>query len=292
MIFNKLAFQHALSRFLGFFAHCRWSFFKNGAIRIFIKHFKVDLSEAQVADINEFKSFNEFFIRKLKPELRPFPEDSNSIISPADGKISELGLIEQSRLLQVKGKYYDLQELMGGETSIANLFVNGHFITTYLSPRDYHRVHMPIAGELKRMLHIPGALFSVKPSAVQNIQGLFARNERVVCLFDTEIGPVSVIFVGALLIGSVVTSWHGQVMPKKSSNKIIDTPNIKFQRGDELGYFQWGSTVIVLFGENKIKLDSQLRPGDSVLMGQSVGRVWNDENNLHHSSSFYSTSAV
>lgn len=271
---QKILPQHLLSRWLGWLTHCRCSFFKNKAIHYFIRHFKVDLSESLVTDIRQFPSFNDFFIRQLKPNARPLPHDPTAIACPADGILTEFGKIQAGRLLQAKGRYYELIDLLGGHAEMAQHFLNGNFFTVYLAPKDYHRVHMPITGQLHNMIHIPGRLFSVNMPSVMGIPRLFARNERVVCLFETAAGMMAVIFIGALLIGSVVTPWHGQVMPtphSKSALRVEENSPIILQRGDEVGYFQWGSTVIVLFGENAVNWQTTLYPGDAVRIGQCVG---------------------
>jgi len=264
--FQKIIPQHGLSKFLARFARSRNEIFKNWAIKIFSQYFKVDLTESLITDVQQFASFNDFFIRRLKPDARPFPEDPQVIMSPADGVISEFGKIDSGRLLQAKGKYYRLQELLGNDHLLADQFSEGEFLTIYLAPKDYHRVHMPIDGVLKKMIHVPGKLFSVNAVSVNGITNLFSRNERVICLFETARGPMAVIFVGALLIGSVVTSWHGSVLTSATYNE-----GAHFPRGEELGYFQWGSTVIVLFAADQVNWQSMLRSGDSIQMGKIVG---------------------
>lgn len=274
IFFQKILPKHLLSRCLGFFAHCRCAFFKNAAIRFFIRYFKVDMSESLITDIKQFPSFNDFFIRQLKPDVRPVATDPAAIICPVDGVISELGKIHVGRLLQAKGVEYELVELLGGDAALAQHFVGGDFFTAYLAPKDYHRVHMPVAGRLRQMTYVPGQLFSVNPTSVLGIPRLFARNERVICEFDTTIGPMAVIFVGALLIGGVATAWHGQVMPASSNEARVRTYSesaIFLHRGDEIGYFQWGSTVILLFGQNYLEWQGQLHAGNSVQMGQLIG---------------------
>lgn len=271
---QKLLPQHLLSRLLGCFAHARCSVFKNWAIKRFIRYFNVDLSESLITDIREFPTFNDFFIRHLKPGVRPLPDDSTAIVCPADGIISEMGHIHASRLLQAKGRHYELGELCG-DPELAKYFADGEFLTVYLAPKDYHRVHIPVDGILEKMIHIPGQLFSVNAISVKSIPNLFARNERVVCLFQTPAGKMAVIFVGALLIGSVVTTWHGKVMPAHNDPlvKSYTDSAITFKSGEEIGYFQWGSTVIVLFERNRAHWQSNLNSGTSVKMGQAVGSI-------------------
>lgn len=226
-----------------------------------------------MTDIRQFSSFNDFFIRHLRAETRPFPANPQAIICPADGVISAIGRLHEGRIIQAKGSDYALSELCGEEL-LAQKFVNGEFLTVYLAPKNYHRVHIPVNGALAQMIHIPGRLFSVNAASVHGIPRLFCRNERVFCLFDTPVGAMAIIFVGALLIGSVVTSWHGEVMPGKNANPINERytdPSVTFHRGDEIGYFQWGSTVIVLFEAGAVNWQELLQPGDEVRMGQMIG---------------------
>ena len=267
--------QHLLSRMVGRLAECRClSRLKNGFIRRYIQHYAVKMSDALQPDFTQYASFNEFFIRRLKADARPIVADPNLIACPVDGNISELGRIEKGRLLQAKGVHYDLETLLGGDIEMAKRFHNGHFFTAYLSPKDYHRIHMPISGRLLEMIHVPGRLFSVCPHSVQGVPGLFARNERVISLFDTEIGPMAMIAVGAIIVASIATAWHGVVTPP--SGKIIQhwdygQHDIRLSRGEEMGYFKLGSTVIMLFGPEKVRWFEGLKGGDEIKMGQSVG---------------------
>ncbi len=280
LFFQKILPKHLLSRLLGFLAHCRCKTFKNTAIRIFMHYYPINLSEAQISDIHQFPSFNDFFIRRLKQGARVLPDDTTAVICPADGNISEIGNIHAGRLLQAKGQHYSLIDLLGGDLELAQNFMEGNFATIYLAPKDYHRVHMPVAGRLQQMIYIPGQLFSVNFTAANHIPQLFSRNERVVCIFQTEIGLMAVILVGAMLIGSVVTSWQGQVMPssgRKPFKTNYENSNIHLQRGEELGYFQWGSTAIVLFAPGNVNWQD-FQSGDAVLMGQTIGlSVFNND---------------
>lgn len=278
IIFQKLLPKHFLSRCLGKLAHGRCSIFKNIAILVFIKYFGVDLSESEITDIKQFSSFNEFFIRQLKPGIRPLPSGIHAVACPADGRISELGKIAGGQLLQAKGHYYELSELLGGDPPLAETFADGHFATIYLAPRDYHRVHMPVSGKLQQMIYVPGQLFSVNQQTVKEVPRVFSRNERVICIFETAFGPMAMILVGALLIGSVVTKWEGQVMPRRS-RKIFRKKyfeSIVLKRGEEMGYFQWGSTVIVLFAKDAVAW-SDLRAEVNVQMGQTIGKALEDK---------------
>lgn len=274
IFFQKILPKNLLSRSLARLAHWQWRPFKNWAIRCFCAYFSVNLSEAQVSDINQFPSFNDFFIRRLKPGARTFSQEPLAIACPADGIISQLGRIRSEDLLQAKGINYTLSELFNGNEQMARYFENGEFITVYLAPKDYHRVHMPVMGVLRQMDHVPGKLFSVNAASVSAIPKLFARNERIISLFATANGPMAVILVGACLVGGVSTAWHGVAMPnsrKQKLNIIYEDSTVTLQKGEELGYFQWGSTVIVLFAQDCMNWRPELQPGDSVRVGQTMG---------------------
>jgi len=270
---QKLVPQHLISRLAGKLAQCRVTWLKDFLIRLFISHFKVDLSEAQQEDYRSYEHFNAFFTRRLKPGLRPMPDDPKAIACPVDGVISELGVIKEQQVFQAKGHHYDLTTLLGGHESLAKKFYHGAFFTAYLSPKDYHRVHMPVRGTLIKMIHVPGSLFSVNPHTVSGVPNLFARNERVVCYFETEQGPMAIIMVAAIIVAGIVTPWHGRITPP-TRNKIqewdySDKP-IQLNQGDEMGYFEVGSTAIVLFGENSIQWESSLNSGGCISLGQSI----------------------
>jgi phosphatidylserine decarboxylase len=270
---QKISPNHCLSQCAGRFAHSRRPGFKNWAIRRFIRHFSVDLTESLITDIHQFSSFNDFFIRRLKPEARLLPQETSAIACPADGVISEFGRIQAGQLLQAKNKYYSLQALLADDSVLAQSFLDGDFCTIYLAPKDYHRVHLPYDGELRQMIYVPGRLFSVNPASVSHVSQLFAHNERVICVFHTVFGPMAVIFVGATLVGSVVTPWHGQVMPvsvRKTQSYSYSNAAMVFRRGDEIGYFQWGSTVIMLFPADSVQWRDALQAGSSVRMGENL----------------------
>jgi phosphatidylserine decarboxylase len=272
-IWQYLIPQHGLSRLIGALANWSCPRFKNWAIKKYIQHYQVNMQEAKIEDYREFPCFNEFFIRELKPELRPLAPEPNALLCPVDGRISELGKIEDQRLFQAKNQYYDLQALVG-DKDLADQFRNGAFLTAYLAPRDYHRIHMPIAGKLKKMLHIPGKLFSVNPPTVASIPHLFTRNERVVSVFSTEMGPMAVIAVGAIIVGGISTQWHGLVTPPSSrSVSMWDYTNadVQFERGQEMGHFQLGSTVILLFAKNKMQWLENLKANETLKMGEKIG---------------------
>ena len=268
--------HHLLSRLIGYAADCRAAWFKNRLIGWFAKQYQVDMSEAQVEDLEAFEHFNAFFTRTLKPGARPLAQGPDAVLCPADGAVSQLGKIEHGRIFQAKGHSFSLVELLGGDTERANPFMGGAFATIYLSPKDYHRVHMPLAGTLKEMVYVPGRLFSVNQSTAENVPELFARNERVVCLFDTERGPMAVVLVGAMIVASIETVWAGLVTPPKRSLKTFRYDEaarvpIVLDKGAELGRFKLGSTAIVLFGADQVQWAQELAAGSPVQMGQLLG---------------------
>jgi phosphatidylserine decarboxylase len=274
-IWQYLIPQHGLSRLMGVLANWRFRPWKNWAIKSYIRYFKVNMQEAKIEDPTEFACFNDFFIRELKPELRPLASEPAALISPVDGCISEVGKIDDERIFQAKEHYYDLGALVGDE-ALAKPFRDGEFLTVYLAPRDYHRIHMPIAGKLQKMIHIPGKLFSVNPPSVSSIPNIFARNERVVSLFSTEIGPMALISVGAVIVGGISTKWHGLVTPPSSrsvSQWDYSNVDISFTRGEEMGHFQLGSTVIILFAENKIRWLENLKSESPLKIGEKIGSI-------------------
>ena len=267
--------HRALSRLVYWATRRTWRPWKNFLIGRVVKAYAVDMSQAEQTDAFAFASFNAFFTRALKSGARPLPADANAIACPADGRVSQFGLIRDDRIFQAKGQDFSAAELLGDETA-ASPFANGNFITVYLSPRDYHRVHMPLAGSLRETLHIPGRLFSVAPFAVEAVPRLFARNERLVCHFEGESGPFAVIMVGAMLVSGVETVWSGVEIPPYS-NSIVRRDwrgkGIRLDRGAELGRFNMGSTVIVLLPAGTTALDKGLSAQLPVLMGQSIGRI-------------------
>jgi phosphatidylserine decarboxylase len=234
------------------------------------------MSEAINSDPLSYRNFNEFFTRSIRPELRPISDKENSIVCPADGAISQLGDIEHGTLLQAKGHTYSLTSLLGGDASLSNQFLGGSFATVYLSPKDYHRVHMPLTGKLTKMIHIPGKLFSVNKVTAEQIPNVFARNERTVCIFETEAGPMAVILVGAMIVASIETVWAGQVTP---FNKNVVTwdynelNNIEIKKGEEMGRFKLGSTAIVLFGKDAAQWEDALEAETPTKMGMHFGNI-------------------
>jgi phosphatidylserine decarboxylase len=269
--------QHLISRITAKLAQGR--FLKNQFIRAFVRRYRVDLSESRIEDIRQFENFNAFFTRQLKPGLRPLAGDIDAVLCPADGAISQLGHISNNNLLQAKGRLFSLPALLGGDAQMATLFQEGCFATVYLSPRDYHRVHMPLAGRLLKMIYIPGDLFSVNRVTAKSVANLFSRNERVVCLFQTEVGPMALVLVGAMIVAGIETVWSGQVCPSAGSRTIRlsdftdNSPAIEFVSGVEMGRFKLGSTVIALFAHGAMNLNSELAADSPVRMGQLLGRI-------------------
>ena len=242
-------------------------------IRAFVKAYKVDMSDAVIEDIEAYPTFNEFFVRALKPEARPVVEHPQALASPVDGTVSQAGDIGFDHLFQAKNHCYSVEDLLGGDRLLAKLFEGGRFATIYLAPYNYHRIHMPIDGRLKKMIHVPGRLFSVAPWTVRAVPRLFARNERVVCLFSTPSGPMAMVLVGAINVAAIETVWHGLVTPpkgKKVTEFDYDHSEKTLSRGEEMGRFNMGSTVILLTTE-KVQWGSQLQPGQSLRMGEMIG---------------------
>jgi phosphatidylserine decarboxylase len=277
IILQYLLPQRALSRIAGLLANSKR--LKSLLIRVFINRYGVDMGEALVADPDRYSSFNQFFTRELKPGLRPLASEPKAVFCPADGAISQLGNIKKDQLLQAKGRHYTVDDLVGGDMEWAVKFYDGNFATIYLSPRDYHRVHMPISGRLQKMLYVPGKLFSVNQVIADSVPNLFARNERVVCLFNTDAGPMALILVGAMIVAGIDTIWSGQVCPtgNKRQIRVSDyrdyAPPISILGGDEMGRFRLGSTAIVLFGPGAVSLENSLTPTAPVRMGQLLGTI-------------------
>lgn len=269
--------HHLLSRLIGCAAECRAPWFKNRLITWFAKQYQVDMSEALVEDPTAFEHFNAFFTRALKEGARPLDNLPGAVLCPADGAVSQLGRIEHGRVFQAKGHSYSVTELLGGDSERAAPFMGGDFATVYLSPKDYHRVHMPLAGTLKEMIYVPGRLFSVNQTTAENVPELFARNERVVCLFDTERGPMAVVLVGAMIVASIETVWAGLITPPKRELKTVRYDEaarapISLDKGAELGRFKLGSTAIVLFGPEQVQWAEELGANSPVRMGQLLGK--------------------
>jgi len=266
--------QHLLSRFAGWLAELEHpKGLKNWVIGWFIGHFRVDMSEAAESDHRQYANFNAFFTRALREGARPIA--AAPVVSPADGVVSQCGAILDGRMLQAKGQYFSAIELLGGDPERAAEFADGSFVTIYLSPRDYHRVHMPLEGELLSTTYIPGDLFSVNAVTAEGVENLFARNERLVCYFDTPVGPVAMVLVGAMIVAGIETVWAGQVAPPATRALSVDFRQppapVKLDKGDEMGRFKLGSTVILLFPKGAVRLDPACSAGAALRMGQALG---------------------
>ncbi|MDC1015770.1 archaetidylserine decarboxylase [Candidatus Thioglobus sp.] len=258
--------QHLLSRLMFRFARIQKSWIKNLFTSWFVSKYKVNLTEALLEDIDEYKHFNDFFTRALKDGSRPISD--SKVVSPVDGVVSQFGSIKESMIVQAKGKEYSVEALLA-DNSINDLYTS--FATIYLSPKDYHRIHMPFDGSLKSMKYIPGNLFSVNQRTVNDIDEVFARNERLVCFFDTEYGEIALVMVGAIFVGSMETSWEGQITPpytKSIKTYDYDSRQIELSKGEELGRFNMGSTVILVLPKESPKLN--LETGQVLNMGQSI----------------------
>lgn len=271
-----LAPQRLLTQLAGWLAERRTPWFKNWQINYLINQYGANLQEAVLTRLEDYPTFNSFFTRQIRPELRPIVSASDAIASPADGTISQCGRIENDTLLQAKGHYFTLQRLLGGDIHLANHFENGEFATIYLAPKDYHRVHMPMTGVLRETIFIPGTLFSVNQLTANYVPELFAKNERLVCLFETAIGPMAVILVGAMLVGSMNTVWGGEARGNTIQRQTFpETGNgvIAIERGNELGHFKMGSTVILLFPKNTVHFPKATEIGAAVKMGEQLGSL-------------------
>jgi phosphatidylserine decarboxylase len=263
--------KQALTRLAGALAAAEGGAATQGAIAWFVRRYGVEMAEAAEPNIARYKTFNDFFTRALRPGARPLaPADW---VCPVDGAISQFGAIGGGRIFQAKGHDYSATALVGGDATLAAPFDNGHFATLYLSPRDYHRIHMPVAGRLRRMIHVPGELFSVNPATARGVPGLFARNERVVCVFDGERGPWVLVLVGATIVGSMATVWHGVVNSQRPGElrewRYDDAP-VELAQGDEMGRFLLGSTVVLLFPAGPLRFNPAWAPGGPVRLGQAM----------------------
>ena len=263
--------KRALTVLAGKLAAARAGRLTTALIRRFIGRYRVDMSEAANPDIAAYASFNDFFTRPLRSEARPLA--AADFLCPVDGAISQCGAIAGDQVFQAKGHAYSTTALVGGERALAAQFDDGRFATLYLSPRDYHRIHMPSAGRLRRMIHVPGELFSVNPTTARGVPGLFARNERVVCVFDGAAGPFVMVLVGATIVGSMATVWHGRVNPPHPAGVrqwTYDDQEIVLARGEEMGRFLLGSTVVLLFARDALEFDTAWHPGRAIRMGEAM----------------------
>ncbi|MQA23588.1 archaetidylserine decarboxylase [Rugamonas rivuli] len=264
----------ALTNFAGRIAGAKGGGKTTWLIRWFVGKYNVNMDEALDPDIANYASFNEFFTRALRPEARPIADVD--FICPIDGRISQFGDIKEDQIFQAKGHNFSTTALVGGDAELAAKFQNGSFANLYLSPRDYHRIHMPCDGKLTRMIYVPGELFSVSPAAARGIPGLFARNERVVCVFDTAHGPFVMTLVGATIVGSMATVWHGVVNPPRQPHVCewqYDDQNIVLKKGEELGRFLLGSTVVMLFPKGLMHFNPTWQPAGPVQLGQAMATL-------------------
>ena len=278
----KVAFQYImpqlyLTQLAGWFAQQKWGAVTHFVIKAFAKKYNVDMSEAKKENFSDYESFNQFFIRELKDDARKINENPTALCLPADGRVSQIGHIDDERLLQAKGHFFSLSDLLAGDEELVNTFKNGEFATIYLSPRDYHRVHMPCDATLRKMIYVPGDLFSVNPFLAEHVPNLFARNERVICVFDTAFGPMVQILVGATITASMSTVWAGVINPPRTGEIKVWTYQgdnaIKLTKGQEMGAFQLGSTVINLFQANSVTLAEHLEVDVPVRMGEILATM-------------------
>ena len=265
--------KQALTALAGKFASAQLGGLTTAVIRRFVARYRVNMAEAANPDIASYASFNDFFTRALKDGARPLADAD--LICPVDGAISQFGPIAKDQIFQAKGHAYSTTALVGGDAALGARFENGHFATLYLSPRDYHRIHMPCAGTLTRMIHVPGDLFSVNPTTARGVPGLFARNERVVCVFESGQGPFVLVLVGATIVGSMATVWHGQVNPPRPGKlRQWDYPagQVSLQKGEEMGRFLLGSTVVMLFPKGPLQFNPQWAPARPIQLGEAMAQ--------------------
>ncbi|RTR40688.1 phosphatidylserine decarboxylase [Shewanella canadensis] len=272
--------KHLISRLVGKLAAAELGSITTAAIKWFIKQYKIDMSEAAQSEPEAYTTFNNFFTRALKPGIRPLFDDKDYIVHPVDGAISQCGPIKGGQIFQAKGHEYSSLALLGNQADDAKRFEDGDFATIYLAPKDYHRIHMPIKGTLSKMTYVPGELFSVNPLTAENVPGLFARNERVVALFETEIGPMAMVLVGATIVASIETVWAGTVTPPTGKKVFTwDYPTegpdaLTLDKGDEVGRFKLGSTVVMLFAKDALdEFAEDVVPKAVTRMGQPFAKI-------------------
>ena len=270
--------QHLLSRLVWALARARIGWLRRALIRGFLRHYPVNLAEAERSDPSDYDSFNDFFTRRLRPGARPIDPEPLAVACPVDGYVSQAGPLEGDTLLQAKGIRYSADALLGGEPALAARFAGGAFATLYLAPHNYHRIHMPLRGQLRLARHVPGDLFSVNTATADGVPDLFVRNERIACVFDTAAGPMAVVLVGALFVGSMSLSWAGEIRASRTRalRDLSLQPVIVLDKGAELGWFNMGSTVILMFGASGLTLLPGLVPGTAVRMGERIA--------IHHES--------
>jgi phosphatidylserine decarboxylase len=280
ILLQRLLPQHTLSRVIHALARVRLRGFKNALIGGFVRGFKPVMAEARQPDPLAYESFNAFFTRELAAGVRPMPQDPLSVASPVDGTISQIGYLDGQSILQAKGRHYTLAALLGGKPAETGEFAGGAFATLYLAPYNYHRIHMPLAGRLRTTRHVPGQLFSVNAVTAAGVDGLFARNERVVCIWDDS-PPFVMVLVGALFVGSISTVWHGQITPptRRAAHELpsLSGPGAQLARGEQMGWFNMGSTVILLFPKDRVQWLAGLAAGMPVRVGQPLGQLQQPE---------------
>lgn len=276
MLLQYLLPKQALTHFAGWVASRERGWVTTEIIRRFVAKYRVNMDEALDSDISSYRTFNEFFTRALKPGVRPVAQAG--LVCPVDGAISQFGPIAGDQIFQAKGHHYSTTALVGGDAALAAHYQDGSFATIYLSPRDYHRIHMPCYGRLTRMIYVPGDLFSVNPVTARGVPGLFARNERVVCVFESARGPFVLVLVGATIVGSMATVWHGVVNPPRG--KVVrewrypapGQPEVVLKQGEEMGRFLLGSTVVLLFPKGPLRFNPDWAPGRAVQLGELMAR--------------------
>lgn len=289
--FNCLLPKKYLTKIIGWIASKQARWFTKIMIDIFIWYYNVDITESKETDTSKYKCFNDFFTRPLKNNIRPINLNSDIIIQPADGVISQIGKINNDQIFQAKNHFYSLESLLAGNYQMANKFINGNFVTIYIEPKNYHRIHMPYEGILKEIIYVPGELNSLNKTIINGIPNIFARNERVICYFNTCFGPFVQILVGATIVGSIKISKIGIITPprygiirrwswRSSEPSNINKEKIIFNKGDEMGLFKMGSTVINLYPQNKIGMLTSLSSGSKTFVGQTLANILNTENNL------------
>jgi phosphatidylserine decarboxylase len=270
--FQQFFPKQALTVFAGWVAGRERGWVTTEIIRRFVAKYQVNMAEALDSNIASYPTFNAFFTRALKPGARPLADAD--LVCPVDGAVSQLGAIEKDQIFQAKGHHYSTTAVLGGNAALAAQFEGGHFATIYLSPKDYHRIHMPCDGVLKRMVYVPGELFSVNPSSARSVPGLFARNERVVCLFDSPQGAFALILIGATIVGSMATPWHGVINPPRSAEQrewLYPAGEVSLKQGEEMGRFLLGSTVILLFPKGPLQFNPAWVAGRGVRLGEAMG---------------------
>jgi phosphatidylserine decarboxylase len=277
ILLQRLLPQHTLSRLVHALARVRWRGLKNCLIRAFMRSFRPDMGDARERQPLAYESFNAFFTRELAANARPQPQDLRAVSSPVDGTISQIGYLDEDSILQAKGRSFSLAALLAADAAQTAQFTGGAFATLYLAPYNYHRIHMPRAGQLRTTRHVPGRLFSVNAVTAAAVEGLFARNERVVCIWDEGPHPFAMVLVGALFVGSISTVWHGEITPptRRAPEDLpaVAGPAAQLARGELMGWFNMGSTVVLLFPKDRVRWQTQLRAGMPVRVGESLGDI-------------------